>query len=192
MRWLGWFLMVSAFSCGRTNLGHEKAGAGGTTAAGGVIAAGGVLAAGGAVGTGGATPATGGAMSTELDTCMRDADCTRCNWETTPADSSQCTGTYCCGGMVSTTKRCERNQAAWASNCPNQAPQGIRCPCIALCASEVVACVGGRCGLACPPPADAAADAPWALDGIAGPWCGDGIRDPYEQCDDGLLFNTGE
>ena len=80
-----------------------------------------------------------------------------CIWETAPEDSSQCTGSYCCGGMVSTRSRCELNQAAWNSYCPNQMPADRACPCAAeVCqgqaaATPTLSCVGGECGLRCPP-----------------------------------------
>jgi hypothetical protein len=66
--------------------------------------------------------------------------------------------------MISSKKRCEANQSAWASFCPNQIPKVGACLCIG-CMGQAIACVGGRCGLWCPPAVDAAPNA--ALDGAA-------------------------
>jgi hypothetical protein len=131
---------------------------GGATSSGGAAGSGGTQAGGGVTGTGGSTSASDGSVSTtDLDTCASDADCTSCNWGKAPTDSSQCTGTYCCGGPISSKKRCEASQAAWALYCPNQLPKPIVCPCVDLgCTGEFIGCVGGRCGLWCPPAVDAA------------------------------------
>ena len=106
---------------------------------------------GGATSASGGVLGSGGSVSAELDACTSDDDCSQCNWGTAPANASQCTGTYCCGGVITAKKRCEANQAAWASNCPGQSPQAISCPCVLLCLGQVVACVGNRCSLSCPP-----------------------------------------
>ena len=131
---------------------------GGATSSGGAAGSGGTQAGGGVTGTGGSTSASDGSVSTtDLDTCASDADCTSCNWGKAPTDSSQCTGTYCCGGPISSKKRCEASQAAWALYCPNQLPKPIVCQCEDLrCTGEFIGCVGGRCGLWCPPAVDAA------------------------------------
>jgi len=122
---------------------------GGATSAGGAAGSGGTQAAGGATGTGGSTSISDGS-TTDLDTCSSDADCMSCNWGEAPTDSSHCTGTYCCGGPISSKKRCEASQAAWALYCPNQLPKPIVCPCVDLgCADEFIGCVNGRCGLWC-------------------------------------------
>jgi hypothetical protein len=182
-------VLVAMPCCGRTVLDTVVAGAGGAVGLGGITGTGDAPAAGGVVGTGGGstsasggvvgtggTPATGGmpgaggspsasggsAHTTDLDVCTSDNDCTSCTWEAAPTDSSQCTGSYCCGGWVTTKARCEANQAAWTSNCPNQFPSEGACACPATgCPGQAVAsvaCVGGQCGLSCPSAGDAAAD----------------------------------
>ena len=117
--------------------------------AGGV---GGMSATGGMPGTGGSPSASGGsAYTTDLDVCSSDADCTRCIWETAPSDWNVCTGSYCCGGMVTTKGRCEANQAAWNRYCPGQLPEDEACPCANISPDCLPTCVGGRCGLySCP------------------------------------------
>jgi len=136
-------------SCGRTNLDAVVAGDGGTMALAGL---GGSQATGGQIGTGGTSAGAGGSSP---DTCYSDSDCVRCIWETTPANSNDCTGSYCCGGMVSTRSRCELNQASWTFYCPNQFPAADVCPCFfPTCSGQAIAalsCVGGECGLRCPP-----------------------------------------
>lgn len=135
--------------------GGVAATGGSTSASGGVVGSGGVQAAGGSVGTGGSTSTT----TTDLDTCSSDADClSACIWVTAPTSSSQCTANYCCGMTRISRKRCDANQAAWASYCPNQSPTSFPCPCVALCDHEIFGCVGGRCTTSCPPTADAAPD----------------------------------
>jgi len=131
---------------------------GGATSVGGATGNGGTQAAGGVTGNDGSTSASDGSVSTtDLDTCASDADClTSCIWVTVPTDSSQCTALYCCGMTWLSKKRCEANQAAWSSYCPNQSPQLGECPCAEQCTGEVFACVGGRCASLCPLPIDAA------------------------------------
>jgi hypothetical protein len=122
---------------------------GGATSAGGGAGSGGTQAAGGATGTGGSTSTSDGSVSTaDLDTCSSDADCTSCNWGGAPTDSSQCTGTYCCGGRIMSKKRCDANQAAWATYCPGQSPTLGNCACVG-CTGQSIGCVGGQCGLWC-------------------------------------------
>jgi hypothetical protein len=175
----GSFLIASFWvcvtGCGRTSLDAPVTSAGGTVSLGGGVtntggaqAMGGVTSTGGAPATGGlinagGTPATGGLRSTGgstsasdgsassngLDTCSSDADCDYCKWETAPTSSDQCTLLYCCGGIISTKKRCEANQAAWNSYCPNQSPKDIICPCPYFCP---ITCVGGECDHRCPTP----------------------------------------
>jgi hypothetical protein len=163
MRHLDFFLVcsvtLSVVCCGRTSLDTAVVGTGNTLSLGGAAAYGGAPAAGGATGIGESTSAADGSVSTtDLDTCASDADCTSCDWGKAPTDSSQCTGTYCCGGPISSKKRCEASQAAWALYCPNQLPKPIDCPCVGLgCTGEYVGCNGGQCGLWCPPPVDAGA-----------------------------------
>lgn len=145
---------------GAGNVGASS-GSGGSGTNGGAGGVGHSSATGGVTGTGGSVSAAGGSSSaTDLDTCSTDADCTSCNWETAPANSGQCTGFYCCGGMITTSRKCEANQAAWTHYCPNQFPTQVACPCVMLCPEQVVACVGGRCVLRCPPLGDAGPDTP--------------------------------
>jgi hypothetical protein len=120
---------------------------GGATSAGGGAGSGGTQAAGGATGTGGSTSTSDGS-TTDLDTCSSDADCTSCNWGEAPTDSSHCTGTYCCGGPISSKKRCDANQAAWATYCPGQSPTLGNCACLG-CTGQSIGCVNGQCGLWC-------------------------------------------
>ena len=192
MRCPGLFLVASVLCCGRTSLTHGVLGTGGTlgvtstggvlvgtggstSATGGVSGSGGTRAAGGGeLGTGGATSASGGSAASDLDACSGDDDCRQCNWGAAPTDASQCTGYYCCGGIILSRRRCEANQAAWAITCPNQSPQPGVCPCVVECPGQAIACVGGRCGLSCPPTADAATS-----------YCGDGVVNGTEECDDG-------
>ena len=167
---------VAAGEGGAMTLGGVT-GEGGTMASSSVTATGGTSAAGGAVGTGGSTsgsggvsgrggtPATGGhigaggavsgAGGSSPDTCYSDSDCVRCIWETAPSDWNVCVGSYCCGGMVTTTAQCEANHAAWNRYCPGQVPTAESCPCVLpTCqgqAMPAVSCVGGLCGLRCPP-----------------------------------------
>ena len=98
--------------------------------------------------SGGSSSTSGGASSVNgLDTCASDADCLTCAWSTAPTDSTQCdSGWYCCYGVPLTQARCNSNQAAWASNCPNTNTH-LACP----CAYEVctVACVNGQCTGSC-------------------------------------------
>jgi hypothetical protein len=137
------------------SLGNGGAGGGMGGAASG---SGGSRAAGGATGTGGSISAYGGSTATsDLDTCSIDSDCTACIWETSPTDSSQCAHSYCCGGMIASKKRCEANQAAWSSYCPNQSPQDDICKCVG-CEGQAIGCVGGQCGLWCHPVGDAGGD----------------------------------
>jgi hypothetical protein len=147
-------IMLSALCCGRTSLDTVVAGAGRAISLGGAAASGGAPAAGGATGAGGSTSAADGSVSTtDLDTCSSDADClTSCIWTTAPENSSHCTAFYCCSNTWLSKKRCEANQAAWASYCPNQSPKREDCPCLAQCLGEVFACVGGRCAPLCPIP----------------------------------------
>lgn len=158
MRRLASFLVASVLvavpSCDRTGLHIPASGAGGTMALAGVTAAGGVSAAGGQIGAGGAVSGAGGSGP---DTCYSDSDCVRCLWETAPTDSGQCSGSYCCGGMITTKKICEANQAAWTSYCPNQLPTSEDCPCIG-CVGQAIACVDGQCLLSCHPFGDAGSD----------------------------------
>jgi hypothetical protein len=120
---------------------------GGATSAGGGAGSGGTQAAGGATGTGGSTSTSDGS-TTDLDTCSSDADCTSCNWGEAPTDSSHCTGTYCCGGPISSKKRCDANQAAWETYCPGQSPTLGNCACLG-CTGQSIGCVNGQCGLWC-------------------------------------------
>ena len=155
MRRLASFLVASVLvavpSCERTGLHTPPAGTGGMTALGGVTGPGGVQSTGGHIGAGGAVSGAGGSSS---DMCYSDSDCVTCIWETVPTDSSDCTGSYCCGGMVSTKARCEANQAAWNSYCPRQSPADAHCPCGSpSCPGQAVpglACIGGQCVLSCP------------------------------------------
>jgi cysteine-rich repeat protein len=199
MRRLGWFLLASMIAslpcCGRTSPARALAGTGGTIAMGGATGTGGISAQGGAAGgsntaaqggtAGRSSPAGDGSALADPDTCTSDADCAWCIWKTTPTDSDQCIDQYCCGGSVLSVSRCEANQAAWAIHCPGQAPQAGSCPCVALCQYQVVACLGGRCGLACPPKDAGAADATFATDGERAPYCGDGLVTGIEECDKG-------
>jgi hypothetical protein len=145
-------VLVAVPSCERTGLHTLNTGTGGMSALGGVAGTGGVQATGGRTGAGGAGSGAGGSSP---DTCYSDADCVTCIWETAPADSSQCTGSYCCGGWVTTTARCEANQAAWNFHCPNQYPSEGACGCPEMaCPGQAVpglTCVGGQCVLSCPP-----------------------------------------
>ncbi len=117
----------------------------------GVSGTGGASAAGGVVGAGGEGSGAGGSSP---DTCYSDSDCVRCIWETAPSDWNVCVGSYCCGGMITTTAQCEANQAAWNRYCPGQVPTAESCPCVfPTCQGQAmpsVACSGGRCGLWCP------------------------------------------
>ena len=151
----------ATFAGGIAATGGDLAAAGGSTsAAGGVVGSGGVQAAGGVIGTGGST--------SDLDSCSSDADClSSCIWVTAPTNSSQCTANYCCGMTRISQRRCNANQAAWASYCPNQSPTSFPCPCVAMCDHEIFGCVGGRCTTSCPPVADAAPD--FAFDGAVVP-----------------------
>ena len=164
MRRLDSFLIASflvfAPSCGRTGLFTPAAGVGGTMARGGTAAGGaavgtggstsasgglsghgGAQATGGQVGAGGAVSGAGGSSP---DTCSIDSDCAACIWETAPTDSSHCAHSYCCGGMIVSKKRCEANQAAWSSYCPNQSPKDESCKCVG-CDGQAIGCVGGQC-----------------------------------------------
>ena len=101
---------------------------------------------------------TGGSTS-DLDSCSSDSDClSSCIWVTAPTNSSQCTANYCCGMTRISQRRCDANQAAWASYCPDQSPTSFPCPCVAMCQGEMFGCMGGRCTTSCPPTADAAPD----------------------------------
>ena len=60
--------------------------------------------------------------------------------------------------MITTRKRCEANQAAWTSYCPNQFPTADSCPCVG-CAGQAIACLDGQCLLSCHPFSDAGGDA---------------------------------
>jgi hypothetical protein len=156
-------VMFSLVCCGRTSLDKVVPDAGGTISPGGAVAgggalagSGGTLAAGGVTGTGGSIAASDGSATTDLDSCSSDADClSSCIWVTAPIDSSHCTAFYCCGMTWLSKKRCEANQAAWASFCPNQSPQPMVCPCVGLCLGDVFSCVAGQCTDWCPPRVDA-------------------------------------
>ena len=162
-------VLMFAPGCERTRLAHLAGGTGGwaalggvtstgvaapggsTSTSGGVVSGGGVQAAGGVIGTGGSI--------SDLDSCSSDADClSSCIWVTAPTNSSQCTATYCCGMTRLSQKRCNANQAAWASYCTGQSPTSFPCPCVAMCDHEIFGCVAGRCTTSCPPTADAAPD----------------------------------
>jgi hypothetical protein len=173
-------LIPMILACSRTPLGRHAPD-------GGSAGAGGTAATGGMTGTGGSAAAADGAVSgIALDNCSSGADCTSCTWETSPTDSSQCAGTYCCGGMIASKKRCEANRAAWTSHCPNQFPQPIDCKCMG-CEGQAIACVAGRCALACPPVGDAAPEVALVTKGDGGPYCGDGVVNGSEECDDGIV-----
>jgi len=137
--------------------GSPGTGGAGVSNPGNVAGAGGVggsPAMGGMPGAGSSPSASGGSTyATDINVCSSDADCTMCTWGTDPTDSSQCTGSYCCGGWVTTTARCEANQAAWTAYCPDQFPNEGECACPATgCPGQAVAaiaCVGGQCGLSC-------------------------------------------
>jgi hypothetical protein len=153
---------------------------------------GGVRSTGGMAGTGGSTLASGGSTATtDLDACSTDADClSSCIWVTAPTNSSQCTAFYCCGMTQISKRRCDHNQTAWASYCPNQAPENQPCPCVALCQDPVFGCFGGQCAVACPTRADAAPDAVSVTNNDAGHLCGDGVVNGPEECDLGQQNNT--
>jgi hypothetical protein len=149
-------VMFSLVGCARTSLDTADAGAGGTMSLAGAGGSGGTQVAGGTTGTGGSTAASDSSASTDLDSCSSDDDClSSCIWITAPTDSSQCTAFYCCGMTWLSKKRCEANQAAWASYCPSQSPQLMECPCLMLCLGEAFSCVAGQCDLTCPPRVDA-------------------------------------
>jgi hypothetical protein len=186
-------LIPMLVACSRTPMGLHSpdGGASGTggsvamTASGG--SGGGIPATGGAVGTGGTTAPTSGSggstSTTDLETCSSDADClSSCIWVTAPTNSSQCSAFYCCGMTRLSKRRCEQNQAAWASFCPGQSPVSQPCPCIEMCPDEVYGCFGGRCTTACKPTNDAAPN--------VSPVCGDGIVTAPEECDLGEQNNT--
>jgi hypothetical protein len=150
-------LIVSLLlACSRTPLGLH-AFDGGSPGAGG---AGGTPTTAGMAGTGGLPPGSGGSIATaDLDTCSSDADClSSCIWVTTPTSSSQCTAFYCCGMTQLSKRRCEANQAAWASFCPNESPTNEPCKCVEVCDHGIFGCVGGRCMTSCPPNTDASPD----------------------------------
>ena len=163
-------VLMFAPGCERTRLAHLAGGTGGwaalggvtstgvaapggsTSTSGGVVSGGGVQAAGGVIGTGGST--------SDLDSCSSDAEClSSCIWVTAPTNSSQCSADYCCGMTRISQKRCDANQAAWASYCPNQSPTSFPCPCLQMCQNETFRCTGGRCATSCPTTIDASPDA---------------------------------
>ena len=85
-------------------------------------------------------------------------------------------------------RRCDANQAAWATYCPNQSPEYCPCPCVFhSCPNQVYGCFGGRCTAGCLPAVDAASDVAFATNGDGGPYCGDGVVNGAEECDDGIL-----
>ncbi len=145
---------------GATSTGGASSAAGGSVASGGTVGTGGSVASGGAVGTGGSvSPADGSASTADLDACTSDADClSSCIWVTAPTSPSECKASYCCGMPQMSKRRCDVNQAAWASYCPNQSPTSGVCPCVVLCPNAIFGCFGGRCTTACPESSDAGAD----------------------------------
>ena len=156
-------VMFSLVCCGRTSLDKVVSDAGGTMSLGGAVAgggalagSGGTLAAGGVTGTGGSIAASDGSATTDLDSCSSDADClSSCIWVTAPIDSSHCTAFYCCGMTWLSKKRCDANQAAWASYCPDRSPLRQDCPCVELCLGEAFGCVAVQCTSTCPSRVDA-------------------------------------
>jgi hypothetical protein len=157
-------VMALLACCGRTSFDRGRVG--GTLAAGGVKGDGGGArsrdgaGAMGAGGSGGASSPADGSMSIpDLDTCVNDDECTPCVWAAPPTDASQCPGYFnCCGGMATTKKRCEVNQAAWTATCPGQSPLALACPCILVCGAgwtTVMSCVRGECIFDCHLPLDA-------------------------------------
>jgi len=160
MRCLGLFLtaavLVCVTGCGRTNLNALISGEGGAVSLAGVTVDSDTPPTGGVASTGGSISAFD-ASTRALDTCAIAADCTMCIWETAPTNSAQCTGSYYCAGIPLTKSKCETNQAAWNSYCPNQAPEHARRPCMGCpCDGGIclpLACVDGRCLVSrCPTP----------------------------------------
>src|ERR1017187_10424944 len=103
-------VLVAVPSCERTGLHTLNTGTGGMSALGGVAGTGGGQATGGRTGAGGAGSGAGGSSPAP---CYSDADCVTFIWETAPADSSQCTGSYCCGGWETSPAGSEDNQTRW-------------------------------------------------------------------------------
>ncbi len=140
---IGMALLVTSCS-GRMNTSVD----GSVLGPGGSSSSGGATPGGSASNLGGSSFASGGTNSTNaLDICSSDADCLICAWSTAPANSTQCdSGWYCCYGVPLTQARCNSNQAAWTSNCPNTNTH-VACP----CAYEVcsVACANGLCTGSC-------------------------------------------